>query len=181
MKKLKLDHELAQLVLAGEKTSTWRMFDDKDLTVNDELQFIDKVDPAAPQTWRVIGTGRINRIIEKRLGDITDEDYEGHEPHESPQARLQAYRGYYGDRVSMDTPIKMLHFSFQPSAGGDGETVDLPQLVGEKVIVYADGGSRGNPVPRPAVLSLWTSTIQCWSIRASTSALLPTTRRSIRR
>jgi len=33
MKTLKLEHELALLVEQGIKTSTWRLYDDKDLSV----------------------------------------------------------------------------------------------------------------------------------------------------
>lgn len=148
MKKLKLDHELAQLVQAGKKTSTWRLFDDKDLTVNDTLELVDKVDSDHPQTWKVIGTARISRIIEKRLGDIQPEDYDGHEPHQSPHARLKAYQGYYGDRVTWDTPVKMIHFDFTSiDAVPEGVNEAAPELVSERVILYADGGSRGNPGP----------------------------------
>jgi ribonuclease HI len=143
MKSLKLEHKLASLVLDGSKTSTWRLFDDKDLTVNDEVLIIDKVDPERPATWKPIGTARINRIIEKRVGDIQPEDYEGHELHESPEARLQTYRGYYGDAVTWDTPIKMIHFDFTPLSP---DAAHRP-LIGEKVTLYADGGSRGNPGP----------------------------------
>jgi len=141
VKKLKLDHELAQMVLRGEKTSTWRLYDDKDLTVNDEVVLIDKVEPEKPATWKMIGTARINRIIEKRVGDIQSQDYEGHEPHESPEERLRAYRGYYGDTVTWDTPVKMIHFDFTPGVGAHRP------FIGEKVVLYADGGSRGNPGP----------------------------------
>ena len=148
MKKLKLDHELAQMVLDGRKTSTWRLYDDKDLTVNDQLQLIDKIDPAKPATWQVIGVARINRIIEKRMGDIAPEDYDGHEPHESPEDRLRTYQGYYGDRVSWDTPVKIIHFDFTPKSGeDDGNGVGVLKPNHERVIVYADGGSRGNPGP----------------------------------
>jgi ribonuclease HI len=149
MKKLKLDHELAQQVLAGAKTSTWRLFDDKDLTVNDQLELVDKVEPEQPQTWKVIGTARINRIIEKRLGDIQPEDYDGHDgSDEAPHERLQRYQGYYGDRVTWDTPIKMIHFDFTP-IGAVPEVINeaTPKLIGERVTLYADGGSRGNPGP----------------------------------
>lgn len=150
MKKLKLDHELAQMVLAGAKTSTWRLFDDKGLTVNDLLVLVDKVDPERPQTWRVIGTARINRIIEKRLGDIQVEDYDGHEAHESPESRLRAYQSYYGERVTWDTPVKMVHFDFMPGTVDDAIPEPVAgehRLMGERVILYADGGSRGNPGP----------------------------------
>lgn len=150
MKKLKLDHELAQMILDGAKTSTWRLFDDKDLTVNDEVVLVDKVDPALPQTWRVIGTGRINKIIEKRVGDIQAEDYSDHgDSYQQPEDRLRAFRSYYGDRVTWDTPVKMIHFDFSPSATADA-ILDEPvprQLIGERIVLYADGGSRGNPGP----------------------------------
>src|SRR5690348_162937 len=116
MKKLKLEHQLALKVLSGEKTSTWRLFDDKDLTVNDRVELIDKVDPNQPQTWRVIGTAQINRIIEKRVADIQPQDYEGHGAAETLEERLRAYRSYYGDRVTVDTPVKMIHFDFFASA-----------------------------------------------------------------
>lgn len=147
MKKLKLDHELAQMVQNGDKTSTWRLFDDKDLTVNDQVELVDKIIPDQPQTWKVIGIARINRIIEKRVGDIQPEDYEGHEPHESPEARLKAYRAYYGDRVTWDTPVKMIHFDFTASINTDSEAGggSLSQPIGQRLILYADGGSRGNP------------------------------------
>jgi ribonuclease HI len=167
MKKLKLDHNLAQLVLSGKKTSTWRLYDDKDLTVNDQLELVDKVDPTRPATWIVIGTARINRIIEKRLGAIQPEDYEGHEVHVSPEERLQVYRGYYGDQVNWDTPVKMVYFDFsvrtadtlenagQPTDSSEGQASLVSSLaakphrslIGERVTLYADGGSRGNPGP----------------------------------
>ena len=51
MKTLKLDHELAKLVLSGQKTSTWRIYDDKDISVDDKIELIDKVDPDDQGTW----------------------------------------------------------------------------------------------------------------------------------
>lgn len=155
MKKLKLDHDRAQAVVAGRNWSTWRLYDDKDLTVNDTVQLLDKVDPGRPQTWKVIGTARINRIIEKRLGDIGDEDYESGstEPASSVEERLARYRGYYGDSVTAQTPVKMVYFDFEPADDTTSQqvTADVgqgqlaPRLAGESVIIYTDGGSRGNP------------------------------------
>jgi ribonuclease HI len=148
MKKLKLDHELAELVVRGEKTSTWRLFDDKDLTVNDVVEMIDKVHPDQPQSWQVIGSARINRVIEKQLGDITVEDYDGHEQHESREAMLAAYQSYYGSNVSWDTPVKIIHFDF--TAGSPDNAIPdqvTTKFIGKRVTLYADGGSRGNPGP----------------------------------
>ena len=142
MKKLKLDHRLAQLVLAGQMHSTWRSFDDKDLTVNDQVALIDKVVADQPQTWQVIGTAHVNRVIEKRLGDITEEDYDPGHTFESPEAMLQTFKERYGDNVSWDTPVKIVSFDFRPA----NDESEAPAVT-HKVIVYADGGSRGNPGP----------------------------------
>jgi len=143
MKTLKLDHHLATLVLQGEKTNTWRIFDDKDLSVDDQVSLIDKVDPDQPDTWRSIGTARITKIIEKHLGDITAKDGEGHERFPSRDRMLATYRQYYGQNVTFATPVKVIFFDFSPFGAGDA----APVLATAKAVVYADGASRGNPGP----------------------------------
>jgi len=149
MKKLKLDHRQAVQVAAGENTKTWRLFDDKDLTVNDRVSLIDKVEADKPQTWKVIGVARVNKVIEKRLGDITDDDYEGDERFETHEAMLETFKGYYGDNVTWDTPVKIISFDFTPGLATDGQLDEgqAPRRNHERIIVYADGGSRGNPGP----------------------------------
>lgn len=145
MKILKLDHELAQLVLAGEKTSTWRMYDDKDISVYDEIELLDKVDPHDRATWRPIGIGKVTSVIEKPLGSITDTDFDGHEKFDNKDAMLEAYRSFYGSDVSLDTPVKIIHFSFTALENTQVETIaTTPE---KEVVLYADGGSRGNPGP----------------------------------
>ncbi|HSX16611.1 MAG TPA: reverse transcriptase-like protein [Patescibacteria group bacterium] len=154
MKTLKLDHELALLVEQGAKTSTWRLYDDKDLTVNDDVQLIDKVNPGNPETWRPIGIAHIDSVIQKRLGDLSAEDYDGHEQFSSKQNMLETYRNYYGPQVDEQTPIKIIRFTFNNSN-------DMPATSDVKnaskiteVKLYADGGSRGNPGPSASGFAL---------------------------
>ena len=148
MKKLKLEHELARMVLAGTKTSTWRLFDDKDLSVNDTIELIDKVDPDAPQSWQIIGTATITSVVQKRLGDVTSEDMKGHKGFVSQDDMLRTFKGYYGPNVSSESLIKIIQFDFRP-----GKTEQTPEAAHtapikiEKVKIYGDGGSRGNPGP----------------------------------
>lgn len=147
MKTLKLEHHLAELVGQGKKTSTWRMYDDKDLSVNDDVQLVDKVDPSNPATWRVIGIARINTVIQKRLGDLESADYDGHEPFSSGEKMLETYRGYYGEQVNLDTPVKIIRFTLHNEKHGqDNVVVEIPSKLTE-VKLYGDGGSRGNPGP----------------------------------
>lgn len=147
MKSLKLDHHLAQLVLKGEKTSTWRLFDDKDLSVNDVVKLIDKADPDRPETWKVIGTARINTVVQKRLGDIEAGDYDGHERFSSKHELLKKYQEYYGDDVNFDTIVKIIRFDFNNDIVKEGDSVVDSTPILTEVKLYADGGSRGNPGP----------------------------------
>jgi ribonuclease HI len=147
MKTLKFEHELALQILAGEKTSTWRLFDDKDLSVNDYVKLIDKAEPGRPETWKAIGTARINTIIQKRLGDIESEDYEGHERFSSKHELLKTYQKYYGFDVNYDTIVKIVRFSLNnDTEKSEATVVDITPTLTE-IKLYADGGSRGNPGP----------------------------------
>jgi ribonuclease HI len=146
MKALKLDHALAALVVAGKKTSTWRLFDDKDLSVNDEIRLIDKVEPERPETWKAIGTARVNTVVQKRLGDIGPADYDEHERFESRQHMLETYKKYYGNEVNFDTIVKIVRFDFDNKEITGDEVVNNTHDLTE-VKLYTDGGSRGNPGP----------------------------------
>jgi ribonuclease HI len=147
MKKIKFDHQLAMRVRNGTKTATWRIYDDKNIAVNDILELVDKVDPQNPGSWVVIGQARVERIIEKRLGDIVASDYEGHEAFASPEAMLEQYQAYYGPEVNLGTPIKMIHFSLQSSESEPATHEVHKTTTIREIKLYTDGGSRGNPGP----------------------------------
>lgn len=150
MKTLKLDHQLANDVRAGKKTSTWRLFDDKDLSVDDRVVLIDKVDPHNHDTWIAFGEAVITIVIEKHLGEVGKDDYDGHETFASTDEMLKRYQGYYGSSVSLTTPVKIIHFTFYPykekPVTVPNKTVEK-RLQADEVKLYADGGSRGNPGP----------------------------------
>lgn len=145
MKTLKFEHQVAELIKCGNKTSTWRINDDKNISVNDEVKLIDKVDPKRPETWRAFGMARIEKVIEKRLGDITATDQEGHEKFNSAQDMLNTYKGYYDNNVTLSTPLKMIFFHYLPMDQSNDVVYTAERI--DSVTVYADGGSRGNPGP----------------------------------
>jgi ribonuclease HI len=149
MKTIKLDHQLAEDVKNGKKHSTWRLFDEKDLSVDDRVVIIDKVKPHDHNSWVATGEAVLTKVVEKHLGEIGQDDYEGHSPYDSPEDMLQAFRGYYGDSVSFKTPVKVIHFQFFPYEHMQ-PLPDTPVVSYEKPVeikLYADGGSRGNPGP----------------------------------
>lgn len=145
MKTLKLDHELAAAVIAGTKTSTWRLFDEKNISVNDQVLLIDKVNAKDKSTWVDIGTATVSQVTEKRLGELSDEDWEGHDRYADDEEMYQTYRSYYGPQVGPDTPVKLIHFSFR---AGERPVEEVPTTSSATdVKLFTDGGSRGNPGP----------------------------------
>lgn len=141
MKTLKFEHHRAQKIAAGEQNATWRLFDDKNLSVNDEIRVVDKLSPDIPDTWQVIGHAKVNKVVEKRLGDVTPEDMKGHEVFNSDDEMLAKYRGYYGERLTLDTPVKIISFDFTPTTG----EIPTAAMLLDEAKLYTDGGSRGNP------------------------------------
>lgn len=141
MKTLKFDHELAELVRKRRKTSTWRVFDDKDIRVNDHLSFIDKVDPKDTSTWIEFGDAVVTAVYEKRIDDLLPEDYDETHQYDSRETLISALRSFYGESVQGDTPVKIIHFSLLHTES----TQNKHPLA--KAKLYADGGSRGNPGP----------------------------------
>ncbi len=108
MKTLKFTPQLVSKILSGEKTSTWRLFDDKNLTNGDKLLFINN------ETMEFFGEAIITSLKAKTLGNLTDDDWNGHEKFSSEEEMYFTYRKYYGDKVDKNTEVKILTFDFTP-------------------------------------------------------------------
>jgi len=63
MKIIKFTPNLIEPILSGEKTSTWRLFDDKDLSIGDEISFVNK------ESLEEFAKGKIIAVEEKKLKD----------------------------------------------------------------------------------------------------------------
>jgi len=149
MKSLKFDHHLADAIINGEKTSTWRINDDKDLSVDDSFVVIDKVDPHDKQIWKGIGVATIQEVLHTRLKNLDYRQAEEYQQFESSEMMYAMYQKYYGEGVGPDTPVNVINFSFTPykqhTSYAALEVADTPTVTDIKL--YADGGSRGNPGP----------------------------------
>jgi len=108
MKTLKFRPHLCEQIQAGNKTSTWRLFDDKDLQTGDVLEFINK------DTGTTFGTAIITSLYTKTLSTLEDKDWEGQERFASDAEMYTSYREYYGDKVGPDSEVKILMFTFNP-------------------------------------------------------------------
>ncbi|MDD5396751.1 MAG: ASCH domain-containing protein [Candidatus Moranbacteria bacterium] len=104
MKTLKFRKELAELILAGEKTSTWRIFDDKDLQTGDECMFV------VAETEEIFAHAVLGEIKERKFGEMTAEDMDGHEKYASTAEMLAAFSGYYNQPITIETLVKIIKF-----------------------------------------------------------------------
>lgn len=103
MKVIKFTPELTELIKSGKKTSTFRLFDDKDLQVGDEFTMVTRDGEVLTE----FGTAVITQVDLRTLSTLTAEDYDGHEPVADP---VNVYRDYYGDTVNLDTEVKIIRF-----------------------------------------------------------------------
>ncbi len=94
-------------ILEGRKTITWRLFDDKDLQVGDKLEFFNS------ETGEKFAEAEIVNIKEKKLGEIEDSNYEGQIRFNSQEEMIKHYRNIYGDKVDLDTMVKIIRFKLK--------------------------------------------------------------------
>ena len=105
MKTLKFKSHLVKLIKEGKKTSTWRLFDEKNLAVDDEVALYEE------GIEKSFAIATLTHVTEKTLGSLTDADWIGHERFTSTEDMYATYRSYYGPNVSEDTTVKIITFS----------------------------------------------------------------------
>ena len=104
MKKLKFEPYLAKLILDGSKTTTWRLFDDKNLQVGDDLEFLNS------ESLKTFSKATITELNEKSISELTDIDRQGHEKFESDQAMYNFYKRCYKQNINANTKLKIIKF-----------------------------------------------------------------------
>lgn len=103
IKTIKFTPKLAKLIKKGEKTTTIRLFDDKDLSVGDRIELATR----DGKDITVFGKAIITEIIKRTIETLREEDFKGHEPVTDP---LEHYRVYYGDRVQPNSEVKVIRY-----------------------------------------------------------------------
>jgi ribonuclease HI len=125
--------------------------DDKDIRVGERLQFVDKVSSNKPQEWSIRGELVVVGVQEFRLANLPMELARETEIGTADKEKLYAFlRRFYGEKVDETTIVKLVQFEFEPygTAISYLEKEDVDEEVKlKRVVLYADGGSRGNPGP----------------------------------
>lgn len=103
MKRLKFDAKLIDLVVSGKKDTTWRINDDKNLSVGDELSMCDV-------NGKEFGRSKIIGVRETTFADLSPEDKAGHESYKSDEEMYAAYFRYYKISITPETKVKIIKF-----------------------------------------------------------------------
>jgi hypothetical protein len=106
-KTIKFRPNLAELVLVGKKDLTWRLFDDKDLLEGDEVDLINW------ETKTKFAEAVLTKVWEKKMGELNEADFDGHEKFPSEDEMYKTYRTYYGEKVGPDTVVKIIRFKLK--------------------------------------------------------------------
>lgn len=111
MKTLKFREKLAKKILKGKKTSTWRLFYDKNLSKGDIASLL------VWETKEEFAKVKLTDVKETILGKLTDQDFEGHEKFSSDKEMFQTFSKYYNRPVNAATKVKIIKFRLISSQG----------------------------------------------------------------
>jgi hypothetical protein len=104
MKTLKFREKLSQIILQGNKTTTWRLFDDKNLSAGDIVSFL------VWETKLEFAQAKLITVRETTLGKLSDTDWDGHEKFKNNQEMYDTYSRYYQRPVDEHSPVKIIKF-----------------------------------------------------------------------
>lgn len=104
MKQLRFAQEFIANILNGVKNTTWRVFDDKDLSEGDQLELI------SSDTEEKFADAQIISIKEKIFGDINEEDKQGVNGDLSEEEMYNKYEKFYKIPITSHTKLKIIKF-----------------------------------------------------------------------
>ena len=103
MKQLKFAEPLPKLILSKKKDTTWRIDDEKNLEVGDELSL-------CYNDGYEFARAKIIWVKETTFKYLTEEDYEGHEKFSSEEEMYNTYSRYYNVEVAPESRVKVVKF-----------------------------------------------------------------------
>lgn len=104
MKNLKFAPLLRELILKWEKTTTWRINDDKD------IRLWDKIDLLWWAWEEPFAKAQVTNVKITTFWKITFEDIEWHEKFDTHEEMLKTYSSYYNIEVTNETELKIIKF-----------------------------------------------------------------------
>ena len=105
VKKLRFYPSLPQKILNGEKDTTWRIGDEKNIQTGDEIRLLNP-----EEKDREFARAKVLWTKKTTFGRLSEEDREGHESFESEEEMYETYSGYYDTEVGPETEVKVVKF-----------------------------------------------------------------------
>jgi len=105
MKQLKFEEPLPKLILDRQKNTTWRIDDDKDVMLGDQVSL-------CYNDGREFARAKVTHVKETTFENLTDEDKQGHEEFSSDENMYQTYSKYYNKEITPKTRVKIIKFRF---------------------------------------------------------------------
>lgn len=104
VKTLKFHRDLVPLVLEGRKNSTWRLFDDKNLQVGNDIELL------VFGENKPFARAKILEVTKKTFSELTPTDKQGHEEYTNDEEMYETYSTYYKTSVGPKTVLKIIRF-----------------------------------------------------------------------
>lgn len=146
MKSLKFTHVEAENIRRGAQTATLRIKDEKDISLGDKIAIVDRVKEDDPASWQIIGTATVTKVTLQHFGSLNIDGAE-FERFGSTTELYEQMALFYGDVISDDTEVKVIHFDFEPYSEPEAFAPNISFGSVTEIKLYGDGGSRGNPGP----------------------------------
>jgi len=103
MKSLKFSEPLPDLILTNKKNSTWRINDDKNISVKDALSL-------CHNDGKEFAKAKVISVKETIFEKLTEEDKKEHEGFSSEEEMYSTYSEYYKMKVAPKTKLKVIRF-----------------------------------------------------------------------
>ncbi|MBU1149174.1 ASCH domain-containing protein [Patescibacteria group bacterium] len=103
MKSLKFVDNLPSKILAGQKTSTWRIDDEKNIQAGDQLSLSDL-------SGNEFAQAKVIEVKEAAFSDLSEDDKLGHEQYKNDEEMYQQFAHYYQKPVGPETKVKIIKF-----------------------------------------------------------------------
>lgn len=103
MKILKFSEPLPGLILNGQKNTTWRINDDKEISIGDKISL-------CYVNGKEFAKAKVILVNEATFENLTEEDKRGHEKFSSIEEMYKTYSRYYNIKVKPETKVKIIKF-----------------------------------------------------------------------
>jgi ribonuclease HI len=139
MKNLKFTPDQIPEIEIGNINTTIRLFDDKNLEVGDFIQFVNS------ETGGNFGYGIIEQVTQKRLSSLETIEKRFAKVCQNDRELLVTLHEFYGPNVTLDTVARVVRFAY---LGKKPDSLVVEKATSaEKIKLFTDGASRGNPGP----------------------------------